>query len=180
VFSDARKFGKVTLMNTDTASESIHLKNIGPEPLDKNFTFLKFKERLGTKTNGNIKTVLMNQSVIAGIGNIYSDEMLWMAGIHPESKSVCIPIKQLQLLYKSMKEVLSKGIDFGGDSMSDYRDINGKRGRFQNHHNAYGKRGDPCGKKGCDGVIIRKVLDGRSAHFCNRHQKLFYGKKKKR
>jgi len=164
------------LIDTDIAHESIHLKNIGPEPLDKNFTFEKFIERLKIKQNGYIKTILMDQFIIAGIGNIYSDEMLWMAGIHPESKSGYIPISKLKLLYESMKKVLNKGIDFGGDSMSDYRNINGERGKFQNHHNAYGKRGLPCGKRGCDGVIIRKVINGRSAHFCNKHQQLFYDK----
>lgn len=180
VMCDARKFGKVTLLDTKTANDTIHLNNIGPEPLDKNFTFEKFKERLLTKPFWNIKTVLMDQSVIAGIGNIYSDEMLWSSGIHPESKPAKIPAPKLKELYKEMQLVLNKGIDFGGDSMSDYRDVNGKRGNFQNHHNVYRKTGNPCGKRGprhsgasCKGVIIRKVINGRSAHFCNTHQKLF-------
>jgi formamidopyrimidine-DNA glycosylase len=173
VMCDSRKFGKVTLIDTRKAHESIHLKGIGPEPLDKNFTFKDFTKRLALKPNKNIKTVLMNQEIIAGIGNIYSDEMLWLAGIHPESKSKNIPTKELKDLYKYMKQVLNKGIDFGGDSMSDYRDVRGMRGNFQNHHNVYKKKGERCGKKGCNGVIIRKVLDGRSAHFCNKHQKLY-------
>ena len=71
-----------------------------------------------------------------------------------------------------MSEILRKGIDFGGDSMSDYRNIDGLRGDFQNHHNVYQKKGEKCMKKGCNGVIIRKVVNGRSAHFCNIHQKL--------
>lgn len=173
VFCDSRKFGKVTLLETSTAHQTTHLKNIGPEPLDRNFTFLNFKERLFLKPKGNLKTVLMDQYVIAGIGNIYSDEMLWIAGIHPESKSVKVPDKSLKSLYNGMVEVLNKGIDFGGDSMSDYRDVNGERGKFQNHHNVYQKNNEPCGKKGCLGVIIRKVINGRSAHFCSKHQQLF-------
>lgn len=173
VFCDTRKFGKITILDTKTVHESVHLINIGSEPLDKNFTFEKFKERLILKSNKNIKTVLMDQSIIAGIGNIYSDEMLWLSSIHPESKAKSISNKSLELLYKSMREVLNKGIDFGGDSMSDYRDVNGERGNFQNHHNVYRRNKKPCGKKGCKGVIIRKVLDGRSAHFCDTHQKLF-------
>ena len=72
-----------------------------------------------------------------------------------------------------MREVLKKGISFGGDSMSDYRNIHGLRGDFQNHHNVYKKKNTRCVKKGCKGVIIRKVINGRSAHFCNIHQKLF-------
>lgn len=173
VFCDSRKFGKITMLDTNTAHETIHLKNIGPEPLEKDFNFEKFKNQLFLKPNKNIKTVLMDQSIIAGIGNIYSDEMLWLSSIHPESRSKSIPNKNLKLLYTSMKEVLTKGIDFGGDSMSDYRNINGEKGNFQNHHNVYQKKGERCGKKGCKGAIMRKVLDGRSAHFCNVHQKLF-------
>lgn len=173
VFCDSRKFGKITLFETNIANETVHLKNIGDEPLEENFTFLKFKKRIFTKPNKKIKTVLMDQSVVAGIGNIYSDEMLWLSSIHPESKSVKIPTKNIQLLYKSMRSVLNKGINLGGDSMSDDRNIDGKRGNFQNHHNVYRKNKEICGKSSCNGVIIRKVLDGRSAHFCDKHQKLF-------
>ncbi len=173
VFCDSRKFGKITMVNTSDAHQTIHLKNLGFEPLDKNFDLKKFKEQILLKPNKNIKTVLMDQSIIAGIGNIYSDEMLWLSSINPESKPNKIPEKSLKLLFTSMKEVLNKGIDFGGDSMSDYRDTEGKRGNFQHHHNVYQKNKERCGKKGCKGVIMRKVLDGRSAHFCNTHQKLY-------
>ena len=173
VLCDSRKFGKVTLLSTDKKDETIHLKGIGPEPLEKDFTFEKFKERILKRPTGNIKTVLMDQSIIAGIGNIYSDEMLWVASIHPQSHSSKIPTAQLKMLFNAMKEVLHKGIDFGGDSTSDYRDINGKRGRFQGEHNVYRQTKQSCGKKGCKGVILRKVINGRSAHFCSVHQKLF-------
>ena len=173
VFCDTRKFGKITIIETKDANETIHLKGLGLEPLNKTFSFEKFKDQILLKPNKNIKTVLMNQSIIAGIGNIYSDEMLCKSSIHPESKPLKIPTKNLKKLFKSMQEVLNKGIDFGGDSMSDYRDIDGKRGNFQNHHNVYRRNKEKCGKRGCKGDIIRKVLDGRSAHFCNNHQKLF-------
>jgi len=113
----------------------------------------------------------MDQSIIAGIGNIYSDEMLWLAGIHPESKPGKIPENLMKLLYKSMKEVLKKGIDFGGDSMSDYRNIYGEKGQFQGKHNAYRKTGTKCARKNCKGIITRKMVGGRSSHFCSIHQK---------
>lgn len=173
VFCDSRKFGKITIIPSLDLENSSHLKNIGPEPLEKSFIFSSFKDRLYTKPNWKIKTVLMNQSIIAGIGNIYSDEMLWLADIHPESNPNKIPEVQLLKLFKSMKEILSKGINFGGDSMSDYRNINGQKGEFQNHHNVYRKKNTQCVKKGCSGVIIRKVINGRGAHFCDIHQKLF-------
>lgn len=172
VLSDTRKFAKVTLISTKDAHNTVHLKGLGPEPLHKDFKLESFIDRLQTKKPGKIKSVLMDPTVIAGIGNIYSDEMLWLSGIHPEEKVENIPKDKMKLLYTSMQKVLAKGIDFGGDSMSDYRDVEGKRGKFQNHHNAYRKKGECCGKKGCSGVIIRKVIGGRSAHFCSVHQKL--------
>lgn len=172
-FCDSRKFGKVTIVPSDTAHDSIHLKGIGPEPLDADFTVDKFIKIIEGKKSGVIKSVLMDPKVIAGIGNIYSDEMLWMSGIHPESKTNKIPKDKLKILYKAMRDVLNKGIDFGGDSMSDYRDIDGKRGDFQNQHNVYRKLAHKCSKARCGGVIIRKVIGGRSAHFCPKHQ-IFY------
>jgi len=125
------------------------------------------------RPNGRIKNVLMTPEIIAGVGNIYSDEALWLASIHPESKPSKIPEKDLKKLYGSVIEVLKKGIDFGGDSMSDYRNIHGERGKFQGQHNAYRKTGKPCGKRGCKGIITRKIVGGRSAHFCSVHQKLY-------
>jgi len=172
-FCDSRKFGKVTIIKTKGSENTPHLRDIGPEPLERSFSFEKFKNRLLIKPNWKIKTVLMNQSVIAGIGNIYSDEMLWLSSIHPESNSNKIPNTKLLKLYKEMKIILKKGINFGGDSMSDYRNIDGGRGNFQHHHNVYQKKGEKCMKKNCKGVIIRKVINGRSAHYCNVHQQLY-------
>jgi formamidopyrimidine-DNA glycosylase len=171
VFSDARKFGKITLLNTKVAHDSKHLNNIGPEPLDKSFDLKKLKECLNKKPNGKIKTVLLDQSIIAGIGNIYSDEILWRANVHPERKVSTLKEKEIELIFKAMKETLKKGIDFGGDSMSDYLNIYGKPGKFQLHHQAYQRTGEKCRKKSCPGTIKRKVINGRSAHFCSVHQK---------
>lgn len=171
-FSDARKFGKITLLNTKTMHNSRHLKNIGPEPLDKNFTFQKLVERLKRKPNGKIKTVLMDQTVLAGIGNIYSDEILWQAGVHPERKIVKIKETEFKEIFKAMQKILTKSIKLGGDSMSDYRNLFGEKGKFQLHHEAYRRTGEKCRKKSCKGIIKRKMINGRSAHFCSIHQVL--------
>jgi len=171
VFSDARKFGKITLLDTKTMHNSKHLNNIGPEPLAKNFDLKKMQECLNKKPNGKIKTVLMDQSIIAGIGNIYSDEILWRVGVHPERKVSELKEKEIKLMFKAIKETLKKGIDFGGDSMSDYRNIYGLPGKFQLHHQAYRRTGEKCRKKNCPGIILRKMVNGRSAHFCSVHQK---------
>jgi formamidopyrimidine-DNA glycosylase len=172
VLSDMRKFAKVTLIAKDELEKSLHLMHIGIEPFDKKFKFGTFKAQLMKRKNGRIKNVLMDQSLIAGIGNIYSDEALWLSCIHPEEPVQNIPEDSLKLLYTSSKEVLKKGINFGGDSMSDYRNINGEQGEFQMHHNAYRRTGKKCGKPKCGGTIVRKVVGGRSAHFCDTHQKL--------
>ncbi|KKP85657.1 DNA-formamidopyrimidine glycosylase [Candidatus Nomurabacteria bacterium RIFCSPHIGHO2_02_FULL_35_13] len=170
-FSDIRKFGKITLLNTKTAYDSRHLKDIGPEPLDKNFTLKDFIARLNRKPNGKIKTVLMDQSVIAGIGNIYSDEILWKAGIHPERKVSKIKEQEFKEVFKAMQKILIKSIKLGGDSMSDYINLSGGKGKFQLYHEAYKRKGKKCRKKGCKGIIKRKMINGRSAHFCLIHQK---------
>ena len=120
-----------------------------------------------------IKSALMDQELISGIGNIYSDEILWRAGVHPESHFKAIPEKHIKLMFEAMKATLKKGIDFGGDSMSDYKNIHGQSGEFQNHHQAYRRTNKACLKRGCHGTIERLVVGTRSAHFCNRHQKLF-------
>ncbi len=173
VFSDLRKFATVYLFKTADASTLDDLSHLGPEPLAHDFTFQKMCERLARRPQGKIKQVLMDQEIIAGIGNIYSDEMLWIAGIHPLARVGKIPPAVLKKLYAAMRDVLRKGIDFGGDSDSDYRNIYGKPGKFQSTHNAYRRTGKPCPRRGCPGTIRRLALAGRGAHFCDTHQKLF-------
>lgn len=172
VLSDLRKFGKITLLDTATAHDTKHLNNIGPEPLSPNFNLEKLKVCLNKRPNGKIKTILMDQSIIAGIGNIYSDEILWRAGINPERRVSKITEREYKLILKAIKKILIKSINFGGDSMSDYRNIYGLPGKFQAHHQAYRRIGKKCREKNCKGVIQRKTVSGRSAHFCSVHQKL--------
>jgi formamidopyrimidine-DNA glycosylase len=169
-FSDARKFGKITLINTEGINTSKHLRDLGPEPLDKNFNFGKFKKCLSGFSQKKIKTALMDQTIISGIGNIYSDEILWLSGIHPEKKISTLKNKEFAKIFESMKKLLKKGIYFGGDSMSDYRNIDGLPGKFQLHHNVYRLIGKKCKKLKCKGIVLRKKINGRSAHFCSLHQ----------
>jgi formamidopyrimidine-DNA glycosylase len=171
--SDMRKFAKITLLDTATAHLSEHLVDIGPEPLEKSFDFKKFKARLLTRPKGKIKQVLMEPAVVSGIGNIYSDEILWDAGVHPLSIVSKIPEKELRKIFASTKLLLKKGIQFGGDSMSDYRTPIGTKGSFQHHHKAYHKFGEKCAKKGCRGTISKLKAGGRTTHFCATHQKCY-------
>jgi len=171
--SDMRRFAKITIAPTDKLSESEHLKNLGSEPLEKNFTLPRFRERLMTKPHGKIKQVLMNPEVIAGVGNIYSDEILYEAGVHPLTVVAKLPGKVFPKLYRATKKVLAKGINFGGDSTSDYRNPLGVHGAFHHHHQAYRNTGKSCKKKGCGGTIRKIKLGGRSAHFCDTHQNVY-------
>lgn len=171
VFSDMRKFATVTLFETNKRHEIVSLKNLGPEPLEK-MTFAVFSKQLDKRPRGKIKTVLMDQTVVAGIGNIYSDEILWAAGIHPEEQVARISPADRMLMWKAVSKILHESIRMGGDSMSDYRNIYGKRGNFQNSHKAYRQTKKQCQKPGCNGIIIRKIVGGRSAHFCDTHQQM--------
>jgi formamidopyrimidine-DNA glycosylase len=168
--SDMRKFAKVTLVDSQKIEASLHLGGIGPEPLEKEFTFEKFVARLHIRPQGKIKQVLMDQKIVAGIGNIYADESLWRASINPLELVSTISNKRLEELYAAIQQTLARGIDFGGDSTSDYRNVYGEKGKFHESHRAYRRTGSLCEKKGCSGKIIRIVLGGRGTHFCNVHQ----------
>lgn len=170
VLSDMRKFSTIKLISDKKELET-KLGLVGPEPLDKNFTWLDFKTQLLKKSQGKIKTVLMNSNIIAGIGNIYSDEILWKSFIHPERIVSKISDKEFQILYKNTKELLKKGIILGGDSMSDYRNPYGEKGQFQLHHKVYGRKNEKCLRTKCNNLIERKVINGRSSHFCKKCQK---------
>ena len=169
-FSDMRKFATVYLVKNKKELEE-KFKKFGPEPLDDSFTWKTLKEMLQKKPNQKIKTTLMNQELVSGIGNIYSDEILWESKINPEKIVATITDKQYKTLTKNIKNILSKGINFGGDSMSDYRNPYGEPGQFQLHHKVYRRKGEKCNRKTCTGKILRKVINTRSAHYCSVCQK---------
>ena len=167
--SDLRKFAKVEFQKTKELLESKEFKILGPEPLEKDFTFEKFKESLKKKKE-KIKQVLMDQNVIAGIGNIYSNEALWHAKIHPEKNIAKLNEKELKLLYQAIKKVLELGVKLGGESFSDYRKPDGSKGDFDTERKAYKREGQKCHR--CGAKIKRIKFSGRSAFFCPNCQKL--------
>ena len=167
--SDVRKFAKIELWKTKDLLNSKEFNKLGPEPLEKNFTFKKFQEVLqGQK--GKIKQILMNPEVIAGIGNIYSNEALWWAKINPQKNVLALNLKESKLLYKSVKKVLLAGVRLGGESFSDYRNVEGKKGHFDDERKVYKKENKKCSR--CSTLIKRLKFGGRSAFFCPNCQKL--------
>ncbi|PIR57855.1 MAG: formamidopyrimidine-DNA glycosylase [Parcubacteria group bacterium CG10_big_fil_rev_8_21_14_0_10_38_31] len=166
ILSDLRKFAKILVWPTDNLAELADINKIGPDAVDKDFSLKRFKEVLRKRPNGKIKQVLMDQNIIAGIGNIYSDEILWCSGVHPLRKVSDIRENEFGKIYKNTHLILKKAIKLGGDSMSDYRNIYGERGKYQDFHKAYHREGKPCLKRGCKGRIKRIKVGGRSACFC--------------
>ena len=164
VLCDARKFAKVTLLEDEKLRH-------GPEPLSSDFTKNIFLKNIKRYPNRAIKTTLMDQTLISGIGNIYSDEILFASKILPWWKVGELDDNKLSTIYKHIKPILEKGIDFGGDSTSDYRNIHGERGTFQGAHLVYRRTKERCLRKGCAGTVSRKVINGRSAHYCEECQK---------
>ncbi len=170
VMSDMRKFGRITIIETSKLKEHNSLSKIGIDALDKNLKWQNFYKIIKNKNNLPIKTALLDQSGICGIGNIYSDEILFETSIHPLSKPNLIPETKYKEMFNVMKKILKLSIKKGGDSKSDYRNIFGEKGSFQNFHKAYGRKNKHCLKTNCKGIINRMVIKGRSAHFCNKHQ----------
>ncbi len=167
--SDLRKFAKVILGKKEQIENLPELKKIGPEVNDPKLTLGKFKDLI-LKERRKIKQVLMDQEVIAGIGNIYSDEILWKAKIHPFEPTNKLSEKELGVLYAAMKKVLKKAVKMRGTSISDFRDTAGKKGKYAEIRSVYQRENEPCPR--CKTKIKRVKLGGRSAHFCPSCQKL--------
>lgn len=167
-YSDTRKFGRVQLVSTHKALKVPSLAKLGPEPLDEDFTFAEFGHCLGPKKK-NIKASLLDQTVIAGLGNIYADEALFRAGIYPGKDTNSLKVSEVILLYNSICEVLTEGIEAGGTSFRDYRDADGKKGSFQQNLMVYGRGGKTCNK--CGELLAKEKIAGRTTVYCPSCQK---------
>ena len=166
--SDLRKFAKVELWKTEELLNLKEFKTLGPEPLDKNFSFKKFRKIFENK-KGKVKQVLMDPYFIAGIGNIYSSEALWHAKINPEKNVAKLSENELKSLYKAIKKVLRLGVKLGGESFADYRKPDGSKGSFDTEKKAYKREGQKCHR--CENKIKRQKIAQRSAFFCPSCQK---------
>jgi len=162
-FNNVRKFGRLYLIDKQNVDKAGNLNNLGVEPLSDKFTLELFKKMLQNR-RGMIKPLLMNQEFIAGIGNIYADEALYLSKIRPDKKANKLSEKEIESLYHEIRKILKKGIKMGGTSVSDYVNALGKAGKFQNELNVYKKEGNKC--PNCDEEIIKKKVSGRTARFC--------------
>jgi len=169
-FNDQRKFGWMRLMPTVEVPNIDFMKKVGPEPLEADFTWQVLAERLQRRKNTSIKAALLDQSVIAGVGNIYADESLWGAKIHPATLVRNVSDRKVQALHKSLVDVLNLSIAKGGSSNHTYVDAEGKKGSYMTFANVFRREGQPCPR--CGATIIKLKVAGRGTHICPREQKL--------
>ena len=164
-FNDPRRFGAMDLMETATAETHKLLSVLGPEPLGNDFNEAYLIAAFRGK-NTPVKSALLDQGIVAGLGNIYVCEALFRAGISPLRKAGQIAAPRVAALVPAIRTVLQEAIAAGGSSLKDFRQADGELGYFQHSFDVYGREGQPCRTPGCDQIIRRKVQAGRSTFYC--------------
>jgi formamidopyrimidine-DNA glycosylase len=163
-FNDQRKFGWVKLLPTSEVPNMDFMKKVGPEPLDDSFTSEEFAERFKRRGKTSIKAALLDQSVIAGVGNIYADESLWSAKIHPKRLVNTITPTEFKALYEGVRFVMNLSIDKGGSTDRNYVDAEGKKGSYLDFANVFRREGQVCPR--CGTTIVKLRVAGRGTHIC--------------
>ncbi len=163
-YVDPRRFGRIAYLAGEVLSRE--LQRFGLDPLEMGLQ--DFAGRIHQR-NARIKALLLDQSVLRGVGNIYADESLWKAKIHPAQLGRRLKPSQLEKLYVELQRILQRAIQLRGSSISDFLDADGIPGEYQQHHRAYGREGKPCFR--CKKTIRRVIVAGRSSYFCPNCQK---------
>lgn len=167
-FNDQRKFGWFRLMPTAEIVNLDFFKKVGPEPLNAEFTWQELHTRLQRRKNTSIKAAILDQTVLAGIGNIYADESLWGAKIHPATLVKNVPSSKIKLLFTAIQAVLTQSIAEGGSSDRNYVDAAGNRGQYLNFANVFRREGQPCTR--CGTLLIKTRVATRGTHTCPKCQ----------
>ena len=163
-FNDQRKFGWVRLMPTVEVPNIDFMRRVGPEPLEPDFTAAQFAERFKRRARTTIKAAILDQSVIAGVGNIYADESLWGAKIHPSTLVGHIPYSKFQSLYTEVRAVMNLSIEKGGSTNRNYVNAEGKKGSYMDFARVFRREGLACPR--CGTEIIKIRVAGRGTHIC--------------
>ncbi len=167
-FQDTRRFGKFLVVPKGEYKSLPTLHNMGPEPLGKDFNDLQFAKAL-KRSSTAVKTYLLSQKPVAGLGNIYVDEALWKAKIHPLTPANLLKKEKIPLLHKAITTTLLASLAAKGTTFSDYRTVNGQVGNYREVLSIYGQQGKPCPE--CQTVIVKILLASRGTHFCPKCQK---------
>jgi formamidopyrimidine-DNA glycosylase len=169
-FNDQRKFGWMRLLPTAEVVNLDFFRKVGPEPLSADFTWQDLRERLQRRKNTNIKAALLDQTVVAGIGNIYADEALWGAKIHPATLVRRLSPAKFHQLYDELIYVLKLSIEKGGSTDRNYVDVKGKKGSYMSFARVFRREGKPCPR--CGHIIEKIRVAGRGTHICPHDQRL--------
>lgn len=169
-FNDQRKFGWVRLIPTAEVPNIDFFKKVGPEPLASDFKPKDFRARFEKKPNSLIKAALLDQTVVAGAGNIYADESLWCARIHPETRVKNVSDQKLNKLYHCLRDILQLAIDRGGSSDRNYVDAEGNKGSYLTFSKVFRREGQPCER--CGTEIMKTRVASRGTHICPKCQKI--------
>ncbi len=170
IYNDVRKFGFIKFYKVSNYKLIDHLKNLGPEPLEKNCNSEYFKKYiLGRKRS--IKDVLMDQRCISGLGNIYVNEVLFLSKIRPTRKVRTLKDREIDKIISNIKKILKISIKLGGSSIKDFSSDDGKKGSFQQRFRVYGKEGEKCSNTDCSTSIIRRIISNRATFYCMKCQK---------
>jgi formamidopyrimidine-DNA glycosylase len=167
---DQRRFGYVRLFDGPGYRLFMDELSFGPEPLEKSFTPAVFRNLLASKAKARIKPLLLDQTFISGIGNLYADEILFYAKVHPLCRVGALKEGQIRMMFRGVKQILALGVRKRGSSIELYVDVDGKPGGFVPYIKAYGREGEPC--KRCGQPIARIKIGSRSAYFCPKCQKI--------
>jgi len=169
VYNDARRFGLWVFTDRDSVLDHPLIRGIGPEPLGNEFNVDVLNAGLEGRKSP-IKAALLDQKLVAGLGNIYVCEALWRAHIHPERPAHTVAGADAERLVPIIRDVLSEAIKAGGSTLKDYAQVDGELGYFQHSFKAYGREGEPCHTPGCGGMVERIVQSNRSSFFCPKCQ----------
>ena len=164
-FNDQRKFGWVKLLPTDEVKNLPFMQKVGPEPLDPNTRAEDFIQRIRRRQNSMIKPAFLDQAVIAGVGNIYADEALWAAHIHPQTRVRNVSDQQLNTLFNELRQILQLSIDQGGSTDRNYVDAEGRKGNYLTFAHVFRREGQACHRHP-DQEIIKLKVGGRGTHVC--------------
>lgn len=167
-FNDQRKFGWLKLLPSAEVQNLPFFQKVGPEPLEDDFTFEDFLPRFDRKKNSMIKPTILDQTVIAGVGNIYADEALWRAKIHPETRVKNLSREDFSNLYEAIRFVMKTSIEKGGSTDRNYVKADGSRGNYLDYAAVFRKENTPCQR--CGEQILKIKVGGRGTHFCSRCQ----------
>jgi len=169
-FNDQRKFGWMRLMPTVEIPNIDFMQKVGPEPLNEAFTAKEFMQRFQRRPKTNIKAALLDQSVVAGVGNIYADESLWGAKLHPQRLVNTITEQEFTMLYKELRDVMNLAVEKGGSSNHTYVNAEGKKGSYMDFARVFRREGLPCPR--CGTTIEKLRVAGRGTHICPYCQQL--------